>query len=79
MSSEKLRFAYRANEDGTVDSICPHCFVTVATAMDEAEMCLPEKLHVCDPFLLAHYEFFNKAPHSEPIPKLVSHDKKHHR
>jgi hypothetical protein len=60
-SSERLKFAHSFIQDGTVDSICPRCFVTVASA-NEADSVLKEEQHVCDPFLVAHYEFFKKMP-----------------
>jgi hypothetical protein len=41
------RFAYRRNADETVDAICLKCFLTVATAMSEAELHLHEQAHRC--------------------------------
>jgi hypothetical protein len=31
-------YAYRQNEDGTVDAICLHCFLTAGTAKTPAEV-----------------------------------------
>ncbi len=67
-SSERLKFAHRCIQDGTVDSICPRCFVTIASVANEADLVFKEGHHVCDPFVLAHYEFFKKMPHSETVP-----------
>lgn len=64
-SSEGRRFPHRFIPAGCVDSICPRCFVTAATATNEAELVLKEEQHVCDPFLVTHYEFFKKVPRSE--------------
>jgi hypothetical protein len=75
-SSEHLKFAHRLIPDGTVDSICPRCFVTVASAANEADLVLKEQLHVCDPFLVAHYEFFKKMPRSETVSEQVIRDQK---
>ena len=51
-----LHFAHRLNEDGTIDSICRDCYVTVATASSEADLVREECAHTCDPVLLEHYE-----------------------
>ena len=45
-------FARRYNPNGTVDSICPRCFQTIATVKDEAEFSRFEQEHVCDPHVL---------------------------
>lgn len=44
------KFSHRPNWDGTFDSICRECFVTVATAKREADLEKPEKMHACDPW-----------------------------
>jgi hypothetical protein len=41
------QFAIRRNPDGTVDSICLNCFVTVATCTDQLELIEFEKEHQC--------------------------------
>ena len=41
-------FAYRYNKDGSIDSICLTCYLTVATANDEASLHQMEKLHRCE-------------------------------
>ena len=64
-SSKHLRFPHRFNPDGTVDSICPRCFVTVDSAAKELDLVVHEEQHICDPFLVARYEFFGKMPCSE--------------
>ena len=76
-SSERLIFAHRFSPEGTVDSICPRCFVTVASVKNEADLVLNEARHVCDPFLLAHYEFFKKKPRSEMVTEPVMRDQTH--
>jgi hypothetical protein len=75
-SSEHLKFAHLLIPDGTVDSICPRCFVTVFSAANEADLVPKEKQHVCDPFLVAHYEFFKKMPSSETVSERISRDQK---
>jgi hypothetical protein len=49
------KFPHRHNPDGTIDSICAKCFVTVATSRKESELEEAEKTHDCDPFRLAAF------------------------
>ena len=46
-------FVRRSNPNGTTDSICKSCFLTVATAMWEADLDSAERQHTCDPFRLS--------------------------
>jgi hypothetical protein len=41
-------FPHRMNPDGTFDSICAKCFVTVANAIHETDLAHFERCHVCD-------------------------------
>ncbi len=41
------QFAHRQNGDGTIDSICLHCFQTVATGDSNAALVLQEAAHQC--------------------------------
>ena len=41
------RFHYRPNRDGTVDSICAECFLTVATARSFDQLHERETAHSC--------------------------------
>jgi hypothetical protein len=45
--SAQLAFPHRQNLDGTIDSICPDCFTTVATSSDETVLLGAERLHKC--------------------------------
>jgi hypothetical protein len=45
-------FAHRTNADGTTDSICKTCFVTVGTAEESAALLELERVHICDPWKL---------------------------
>jgi hypothetical protein len=47
--SSKPEFPHRHNNDGTYDSICDTCFVTVARVKLEADLAAFEARHVCDP------------------------------
>jgi len=53
--TETRKFSHRFNANGTVDSICRDCFVTIASEPRESELCLKERLHVCDPTLIEWY------------------------
>jgi len=44
-------FPHRKNEDGTIDSICPHCFMTIATSAHETDLSPMEDVHKCKPGL----------------------------
>lgn len=45
-------FAHRSNRNGTTDTICRQCFVTVATAIWEADLDRAERTHTCAPGML---------------------------
>ena len=49
LSQPKRYFHRRHNGDGTHDSICHGCYVTVATLRVESELSRFEDSHVCDP------------------------------
>jgi hypothetical protein len=48
MQSTFSQFPHRSNKDGSIDSICPHCFATIGTATWEAELEVMEAAHVCE-------------------------------
>jgi hypothetical protein len=56
VDSPTIKFVHRKNLDGTFDSICPQCFVTIATCRNETEMLLVERMHVCDVWALARFQ-----------------------
>lgn len=49
-------FPHRANQDGTIDSICPRCYVTIGTSTLEADLASMESAHTCDPAILRHFQ-----------------------
>ena len=64
-------FPHRINGDGTFDSICPRCFVTVGTSNNEAELEQMEAAHICESSRLRYYDEkrYNesrKPPREEP-------------
>jgi hypothetical protein len=54
-------FHHRRNLDGTHDSICPDCYLTVASTPDEFELAQHENAHECDPAQL--YQISQHARH----------------
>jgi hypothetical protein len=42
-------YAHRLNADGTFDSICLHCYLTVMQANTEQELAVAEAQHSCPP------------------------------
>jgi hypothetical protein len=54
-------FPHRHNSDGSHDSICAKCFLTVASVKDEAELIQFEHDHVCDPVLLDQFSRGNSS------------------
>jgi hypothetical protein len=56
MTADSSNFVHRSNRDGTIDSICSRCFVTVATGLRTADLRQHELDHKCDPRLLERYQ-----------------------
>lgn len=55
-------FYHRLNRDGTHDSICCRCYLTVATVDQESSLATREESHVCDPlqgYVISRY--FSRA------------------
>ena len=61
LDSERCSFAHSDNEDGTLDSICPRCFQTLARRARESDVQIAESRHVCDPSTVEHYHWLSKA------------------
>lgn len=59
-----LQFIHRLNDDGTIDSICRDCFVTVATSLSGAQLEREEQEHTCDPLLI---DAIKRSRHIEKI------------
>lgn len=49
----RLRFFHRANQDGSFDSICYRCLAIVAARKRELDLEHFERVHACEPNLLA--------------------------
>jgi|HubBroStandDraft_6_1064221.scaffolds.fasta_scaffold208022_2 hypothetical protein len=52
----QVKFPHRHNSDGSYDSICTACFVTIASVRDEELLCAHEAAHICDPVNLYRIE-----------------------
>lgn len=65
--SSSSRFPHRTNPDGTIDSICPHCFATIGTSTWEADLESIEAAHVCDPARLTYYK--DRIERRKPVVK----------
>ena len=50
-------FPHRRNRDGSFDSICLKCLLTIANARNEADLQMHEKYHVCNPSFIIQREF----------------------
>lgn len=59
--ANSITFVHRFADNG-VDSICPRCFITVATTESEVELEAFEREHVCDPLLV------NRFSRIQPLP-----------
>ena len=57
-----FEFSHRMNKDGTTDSICPRCFITVGRSTWEAELDRMEAAHTCDPVRLASFTQHRRMP-----------------
>jgi hypothetical protein len=62
-------FPHRENPDGTYDSICPHCFQTVANAESEVALTPAEEEHLC--FMLRPFPPLPE-PYTKPAPRKQS-------
>jgi hypothetical protein len=47
-------FPHRKNPDGSWDSICGRCFLTIATKPDETDLKAAEDAHDCDALALSY-------------------------
>ena len=57
-----LEFPHRMNADGTINSICPHCYATVATSTWEAELERAELEHTCERSRLRSFGTTHRPP-----------------
>jgi hypothetical protein len=50
-------FPHRRNADGSFDSICLKCLLTIANAPTEAGLAKHDKYHACNPSILSQRAF----------------------
>ena len=55
----KTKVSHRLGPDGTWDSICLHCFRTIAQTNREKELAKFEREHVCYPISKAYIKLAN--------------------
>ena len=53
-------FSHRTNKDGTIDSICARCYLTVGTAWNESELPKIEHSHTCNPDWLFRWQLLSR-------------------
>jgi hypothetical protein len=58
-----LQFHHRKNRHGTYDSICPVCFITIASNRDVSKLAALERDHICDEAGLSSDDTWATAPH----------------
>jgi hypothetical protein len=66
-------YPHRKNKDGSYDSICPTCFLTVCSATSETDLQEREEAHLCAPSLLSKSGDYQPA-HLKPrtaVPRLM--------
>jgi hypothetical protein len=62
MTQPNTKFIRRDNKDGTVDSVCRNCFVTIATARWKSDLEREESKHVCETYGLQRLHVLNSSP-----------------
>jgi hypothetical protein len=69
--SERSRYPHRPNGDGTIDSICPRCFLTIGCSTWEADLEYMELRHVCDPDRLRYFHPKEQCPPKTQLGKVI--------
>jgi hypothetical protein len=57
-----FEFPHRMNKDGTIDSVCPRCFVTIGCSTWEADLDRMEAAHVCESSRLNSFNQHRRMP-----------------
>lgn len=66
-------FARRHNPDGTTDSICTRCFVTVASSRSEPDLEGEENRHVCNHQVLEYWRQLDTEGKRKQVTRSKSH------
>jgi len=61
-----MQFPHRINRDGTIDSICSRCYVTIGTSTTEADLARLEAAHFCEPERFRYYEEQRETAEKQP-------------
>lgn len=64
-----MQYPRRSNEDGSIDSICPRCFITVATSYCATDLDQVEAAHDCAPERLEYYQSTRQTTTKKPVSK----------
>ena len=62
MTQPNSKFIRLEKKDGTVDSICRNCFVTIATARLKSDLESEECKHICETYGLQRLQQLNGSP-----------------
>lgn len=62
-------YVHRNNADGTMDSFCRKCMITVASSQWEVELDRAEKKHLCDPVQLEYVQRILNPPRASGPPR----------
>lgn len=64
---EHRKFYRRTNPDGTIDSICPACFMTVHQSRYEDVLAQLDAVHECNPETLIDKECLRQEQESHSV------------
>ena len=70
---DETTFVHLILPNGTTDSICSCCFVTIATATRESDLDRDELNHACDSWLIAHWKELAERDPSERSDRKLPH------
>ena len=68
-------FAHRPNRDGTIDSICRCCFVTIGTSTWESDLERMESTHLCNAARVEYFKETEAATRKGPTQEVVTRDR----
>lgn len=69
MARNPPAFPHRRNRDGSYDSICPACYITIARSKHEAGLAAHEQAHICHSAFLAERGLFTPT---ESAPRFTA-------
>jgi len=74
MFNKQKHFPHRHNPDGSYDSTCAYCLVTIGSYMPKVVLEMMERSHVCDQTILAQEKVFmaHFKPSASPSRRCTS-------